>query len=264
MTSVRRFCNTITKGSVLIIMLSVLATQVCVWLGWSGDLPQPLVATAVIFPIAFSINAAYSRRAEALGCQSSIAANAAMLFFAHRDWDKGANEAHAERIRQLILRLLAAIRAFLSARPTADSGVLGIYGIFSEFSRSIEQLRDAGLAPTEVSNANQCLRSIIQDVERLRRILLYPTPRSLYDFTKIFLFGVPILMGPYFAFLAGKHGIGIGLFVAVMYSLILLSLDHVQEQLENPFDGVGTDDVSLDPDKFYDYVLSSTSIEHPA
>jgi predicted membrane chloride channel (bestrophin family) len=270
MTILRRLSGVITQQSALTILLSVAATYVCVLEGWSGDIPQPLVATAVIFPIAFSINAAYSRRAEALACQSSIASNAAMLFFAHRDWGPGGGEMHAHRIRDIIVRLLEAIRANLSAGRSVsagiekDPGVERIYGVFSECSRSIELLRAAKLAPTEVSNLNQCLRSIIQDVERLRRIVRYPTPSALRTYTKTFLYGLPILMGPYFAFLAVKHGIGVGFFVAVMYSLILVSLDRVQEQLENPFDGVGADDVHLNAADFCALVLSPTPFDRAA
>jgi predicted membrane chloride channel (bestrophin family) len=255
MTSFRRFFGTITANSILIIVLSVAATLVCVWQGWSGDLPQPLVATAVIFPIAFSINAAYSRRAEALACQSSIASNIVMVFFAHRDWPAAGGETHARRSRELILRLLETIRESMSARDGVDAGTAKAYGIFSDLSASIELLRRAGVSSTEIANINQYMRSTMQDVERMRRILLYPTPSSLRDYTKFFLYGLPVLLGPYFAFLATKHGNGLGCFVAVMYSFILVSLDHVQEQLENPFDGVGADDVNLDMAGFYAQVL---------
>jgi hypothetical protein len=71
-------------------------------------------------------------------------------------------------------------------------------------------------------------------------------------------------MGPYFAFPATRHGLGVGFFVAVMYSLILVSLDHVQEQLENPFDGVGSDDVHLGSTDFCALVLSPTPFDQAA
>jgi hypothetical protein len=33
--------------------------------------------------------------------------------------------------------------------------------------------------------------------------------------------------------------------VAVLYSVVLVSLDNIQEHLEHPFDAVGVDDVRL-------------------
>ncbi len=265
MYSIRQVIRTLERPSWLIVLLSVMAAAICVRLGWSVDLPQPLVATAVIFPLAFSINAAYGRRAEALGCQSSIAAHTAMLFFAHRDWVSAGGETHACRVHSLIVRLWGVLRITLRDGKDVDQQMKVIYALFSEFSRSIELLRDQGLKESEVSNANQCLRAIIQDVERLRRILLYPTPNSLRNYTKSFLYGLPILLGPYFAYLAAAHGVGMGLFVAAMYSLILVSLQHVQEQLDNPFDGKGADDdVDLDTVDFYSQLLSTSPHERAA
>ena len=36
-----------------------------------------------------------------------------------------------------------------------------------------------------------------------------------------------------------------GIAIAILYSLVLTILDNIQEDLEDPFDGVGTDDIRL-------------------
>jgi hypothetical protein len=36
----------------------------------------------------------------------------------------------------------------------------------------------------------------------------------------------------------------------VLFSIILVSLDNIQDHLENPFDMVGEDDVVINEDKF--------------
>jgi len=36
----------------------------------------------------------------------------------------------------------------------------------------------------------------------------------------------------------------------VLFSVILVSLDNIQDHLENPFDQVGEDDVVINPEKF--------------
>lgn len=38
----------------------------------------------------------------------------------------------------------------------------------------------------------------------------------------------------------------VGYAVAVLYSLVLVSLDNIQEDLENPYDGIGEDDINLE------------------
>ena len=45
--------------------------------------------------------------------------------------------------------------------------------------------------------------------------------------------------------------------VAVLYSLVLVTLDNVQEDLEDPFDEIGTDDVKLDIIEDYRPIITS-------
>ena len=38
---------------------------------------------------------------------------------------------------------------------------------------------------------------------------------------------------------------GFGIAIAIIYSLVLTILDNIQEDLEDPFDGIGSDDIRL-------------------
>ena len=48
--------------------------------------------------------------------------------------------------------------------------------------------------------------------------------------------------------------------LAVVYSLILTGLDNIQEDMENPFDERGTDDIRFD----YPIALFHTSLSQPS
>ena len=117
------------------------------------------------------------------------------------------------------------------------------------------------MSNTEVSRANQYLRSIIMDFERMRNIALYRTPNSLRAYSWIFLNTFPILFAPYFAFLSNEYGYATGYLVAAFYGLILVSLDNIQEDLENPYDQVGVDDLRLDVAEQYDAILFDPETE---
>ena len=73
------------------------------------------------------------------------------------------------------------------------------------------------------------------------------TPVSLRAYSRVFLNIFPIAFGPYFAMLCIKSEAFplIGYLVAVLYSLVLVTLDNIQEDLEDPYDEVGTDDIRL-------------------
>ena len=70
---------------------------------------------------------------------------------------------------------------------------------------------------------------------------------------------VPVLFAPYFANLSDEYYYVTGYIVAAFYGLVLVSLDNIQEDLENPYDQVGTDDLNLDVADFYSKVLTNES-----
>jgi predicted membrane chloride channel (bestrophin family) len=77
-----------------------------------------------------------------------------------------------------------------------------------------------------------------------------PYTLTLRAFSKIFTIMLPILYGPYFAYLAEDYSSGLIYIVPVLFSIILISLDNIQDHLENPFDLVGEDDVRFNVEKF--------------
>jgi len=56
-----------------------------------------------------------------------------------------------------------------------------------------------------------------------------------------------VLYGPYFAQFAGETVPGLQYILPVLLSIILVSLDNIQDHLENPFNQIGADDGCLMP-----------------
>ena len=246
----------ISLQTVMVITLACLATYLCIRFDVVVDLPTALIGIAIVFPIVFSINAAYRRREEALGYFASLKSHAISLFYAHRDWIPKDDPGHADRMRQLIDRLLQSIHQCLTNPKNHDAFVKQTYGIFSEISRSIEGLRDAGVPSNEISRVNQYLRAMIIDFERMRNIYVYRTPTSLRAYSHVFLNSFPVLFAPYFAFVSTEYFTATGYLVAVFYALVLVGLDNIQEDLEHPYDQVGADDLNLNVAEYYSHILT--------
>lgn len=247
MTTLRSFVHILDRHTLAVSVLAVLSTWLCLRFGVVADLPSVLIGTAVIFPIVFSINAAYKRREDALGHLASAKGHAVAIAWAHRDWTQDDAEL-AGQGRERIAALFDAVRGFFLAPGEAArrEALTGVYRRLSDLSRSHEALRAAGVPANEVSRANQYLRAIVIDFERMRNILEYRTPMALRAYSRVFLNAFPILFGPYFASIAMESSPAVGYFVAVVFSLVLVSLDNIQDALENPYDTVGEDDVDLD------------------
>lgn len=262
MKTFKDFVAVIDLQTFIVSLLAVGTTLLCRHYELYADIPTGLIGLAVVFPIVFSINTAYKRREEALRYFSGLKAHAVALYFAHRDWPPSDDEepGHAERMRQLIEELLAAVRTYLTPEGRSRKQLNAVLGVASRLSSSHEKLRAAGVPGNEISRASQYLSKILAEFERMRNIATYRTPEALRAYSRVFLNVFPIAFGPYFAMLCAKSEKFplVGYMVAVLYSLVLVTLDNIQEHLEDPFDGVGADDIILDV-----YAEYSDTVEAP-
>ncbi len=255
MNALNNFSKLINLQTVLVTALAMAATYACLEWNYIINLPSGLIGIAVVFPIVFSVNAAYRRREEALRYFASIKAHLVALHFTHRDWVPADSTPHVERFDDISFRLLQTIREYLTEEEEDESLFQEVYNTFTELSHSMETLRQANVSGSEISRSNQYLRGMMIDFERMRNIYLYRTPTALRAYSQIFLTAFPILFAPYFAYLSQEFERSAGFVVAAMYGLILVSLENIQEDLENPYDGIGEDDLNLDVASMYRRVL---------
>ncbi|MCP4641279.1 MAG: hypothetical protein GY851_12630 [bacterium] len=252
METIRRFVVIINGKALLVTIAAVLSTALCERFGLIADLPLTLIATAVVFPLVFSISGAYKRRENALTYYSSIKAHGKAIFFATRDWLEDPDEETLRKARELLGDVVRACRTlFVEPIESMPKNEARVYTEFARVSRFIrDDLRKRGLSTGEVSRCNQFLSKMMIAFESTKHIYQYRTPRTLHAFSNLFIVVLPIAYGPYFAHLAQDASHGLHYIVPVLLSLILVSLDNIQDHLENPFDQVGEDDVTINAEKF--------------
>ena len=251
MRNIKSLISIINVQTIGLTILAVISTYLCIQYKLFADFPLTLIATAVIFPIVFSINGAYKRREVALREYGSIKAHGRAIFFAARDWVPKQNNTAQEEIKGLLGDTLIACRELLMTpleqmNPAEEK----VYGQFSKLSRFIEKLRDSGVSGSEISRTNQYLSKMIIAFENVKHIYEYRTPRTLRTYSRVFIYALPILYGPYFAEISKGYATGLEYFMPVLFTMILVGLDNIQEQLENPFDQIGEDDVVINAEKF--------------
>jgi predicted membrane chloride channel (bestrophin family) len=250
MRTFRDFIAVIDSQTIIVSALAAGSTYLCQRYNLQADIPTGLIGLAVVFPIVFSINTAYKRREEALRFFASLKAHAVALYFAHRDWppdSDGKESEHTVRFRGIVEDLLKALQDYLAKDGRTPERLQAVFAVFSRVSASHEAMREANVPSNEISRASQYLSKMITEFERMRNIATYRTPVSLRAYSVVFLNVFPIAFGPYFATLCTKSESfpAVGYLVAVLYSVVLVSLDNIQEHLEDPFDDIGTDDINL-------------------
>lgn len=252
MKRLKRIFLIINFKTVVITFFAVVSTYLCQVYELTADFPLTLIATSIVFPIVFSIGGAYKRREVALDEYGNIKAHGRAIYFATRDWLEDPSEETLKKARELLGGLLSSCRQLFSEpveslRVNEDS----VYKDFSNLSKFIKNdLRKAGLASGECSRCNQYLSKMFVAFESIKHIYQYRTPRTLRAFSDFFITILPPLYGPYFAYISKDYSLGLGYVMPVLFSVIFVSLDNIQEHLENPFDQVGEDDVTINVEEF--------------
>ncbi len=264
----RRFIEFITIQTVVIAALAVLCTWLCLRFGLAADIPTSLLGIAVIFPIVFAINAAFRRRERSLGWLADMKGAAMSLFFAYRDWvpkaDTPERAALVAEASAALNSVLARVADYLGDDKQTKRDVLeDIYATFSRISMLNEKARSLGLPGNEISRANQFLTHMIRDFEKVCTIKEYRTPLTLRGYWQIFLNLFPIFFAPSFANLALKWNYVVGFGTAILYTLVLVGLDNIQEKLEHPFDQDSIDDIHLDFTAAYERTMKALEDGEP-
>jgi predicted membrane chloride channel (bestrophin family) len=251
MRSIASLTQVVNLKSVIISLLAVLSTWLCLKFGIKADFPLTLIATAIVFPLVFSIGTAYTRREKALEEYGAMKASGRALYIASRDWVPQRDPSRDDQLKSALYELLSACRdMYKGPLKDAPPHEKRIYDSFNRLSGFVTQMRAQHLAPTECSRLNQYIGRMIIAFENTRNIYEYRTPRTLRAFSDFFILLLPVLYGPYFAYQADQFLPGWFFLMPILFALILVGLANIQDDLENPFDQIGVDDVAIDPDRF--------------
>ncbi len=247
---IRSFSSIINYKTFVVTTLSVLCTYLCFTYGLIAKFPDMLVGVAIVFPVVFSIGSAYNRRETALQRWADFRGHAIAIYYASRDWTSDKNSELPTRVRELVTDMIHRTKHILACdRKDWKKNESEFYGLFSKLSSLTMELRNHGVQSGEISRVSQYVSKMVIAFDNLKIIYQYRTPVTLRTYSKVFIYVFPILYGPYFASTFHDFSASLEYVMPVLYSFILVSLDNIQDHLENPFDQVGEDDVDIDAEE---------------
>lgn len=250
MKTLKSFGAILSWQTLIVLILSLSATYLCRDFGFTAEYPLTLVGVAVIFPLVFSINGAYKRREIALAHYGTLKGNGRAIFFASRDWIENPSHEKMEELKKVLGDLFFSINGYLHKEESTHLNEERVLMAFRQMSLAIKGFRAQGMSGSEVSRSNQYLSKMMVAFEQLKHIYQYRTPLTLRAYSRVFMYIIPVVYGPYFAEVTMEKSLAIAMILPALFSVIFVSLDNIQEHLENPFDNVGEDDIYVNSDKF--------------
>jgi len=244
----RAFLSIFDWTSFFVWCVGIGAVTLCMARKWYSDMPLTLLAAALVFPISFTISYGVSRRERTLLDVASLKASLVALYQLHREWQYAFPHSHrqyANDLRAVFATLVEDMALFIEHRGGKER-IYRIYQSFDVISRMHEELRrEDEWVKSVLSRAYQYERYMINDFERIRVTHDYRTPGTLRSYSFVFLYLFPVLLAPLFAYYGHLYGIWSGLFTSLLSSFMVTALYRVQANLEDPFDEIGSDDISM-------------------
>lgn len=252
MKALRSIFLIINYKTFVITFLSIGSTWLCGHYQLKADYPLTLIGIAIVFPVVFSIDSAYKRRESALANLGDIKNHLMAIYHASRDWLEPANKDFQLATKKRLIDAFSDIRTLFLSKNEAEviENEKALSNKMSDLSASLQEFRSYGLQVGEMSRVSQYISKIGGALEGMKVVLKYRTPVTLRAYSKVFIYSFPVLYGPYFEFVSEKYSHGLEYMMPIIFSFILVSLDNIQNHLENPFDQIGEDDIKFNVEKF--------------
>lgn len=224
------------------VLIICLVTSFCVInydIRYNFDLT--IISIAIIFPLVFTIRAAFRRREKALDYLSRFKTG---LIIVTRCFERCKNlpEDKKEQIKQTIRATSESLIGFFKDGKNNQAALRTNLRAISEFLLANREEIGSG----EAFKVLRFMKDVHMSVEGTISIYTHHTPISLRAYCQIFIYVFPFIYGP-----ALLHRLDEGTPHWVVYTLssvtgfILISLFNVQDQMENPFDERGLDDIRV-------------------
>ena len=236
------------------ISISTIAVFIFQKFNVSFDVNVTIFVSPIVFPLAFSINSDFQRREKVLEDLAAFKSAGITWYFCMREWrhPAGLDANWISAVGKKVESLLFLLSEYLLTSNVGRRLVIlrAIYEDFSDANELIESLRASKLPANSaiVSRSVQCVHLMCLSVERLRVVRDYRSPRCIRSFNKVVILTLLITLAPYFVHLGIKSGsTWQPYYFAVILAFIFSTLHGVQDNLDDPFDGIGQDDdINLD------------------
>jgi hypothetical protein len=195
--TLRSFFLIINYKTMIITVLSLASTYLCFHYQLTANFPDMLVGVAIVFPVVFSINSAFTRRENALKQLADFKGHAIALYYATRDWPTEGGEETSKKMQGILEGMFISLQKILKEpnKEIARQLETEFYVVFSDFSTMIKELRTQGIQSGEISRMNQYISKMMIAFDNMMVVHHYRTPVTLRAYSKVFLYIFPIVAG---------------------------------------------------------------------
>lgn len=239
-----RYLSIINTRTVFALAISVLVSFIALAYDFQYNYDLALISIAIIFPLVFTIRSAFRRREKALEFLSLFKAGLITVNNSFQE-NKKLDPAKKLEIKNIIVNVSALLVDYLGTHNRSREEVLTETGKVFAFI----QTNSDSLGKGVVLKILRFMRDVHLGVENVIAINQHRTPIAIRAYCLIFIYIYPVIYTPALInrLFDGRSTSEAWIVYALsaVSTFILISLYNVQEQMENPFDQKGLDDIQL-------------------
>ncbi len=239
-----KYLTIINNRTALAVSIAALTTFITLQKDFQYNFDLTMVSIAIIFPLVFTIRSAFRRREKALEFLSRFKAGLITVDSCFQE-NRKISEVSKQEISGIVRNISTSLIDYLSTGSCSLEKLNDEAGKVAAFIRA----NSDHIGNATALKIYRFMKDVYQGMENVVAIKQHRTPISIRAYCLIFIYIYPIIYTP--ALYNRLHeGIGSNdawvLYTLSMFStFILISLYNVQEQMENPFDQHGMDDIRL-------------------
>jgi predicted membrane chloride channel (bestrophin family) len=205
-----------------------------------------LLSIAIVFPLVFAIRGSFRRREKALGHLSKFrSALQTVHYFIMSNPEL--TESSKSEMTEILEEISEETMDHLATKQETTAQLDEIIDKVQRFMNTREEVITKSLK----DRIFRFMQDLHESIENLHAINIHRTPIVLKAYCKFFIYIFPLVYAPTVIFNLGPStSVIIAYGVVIFTQFILISLYNIQDQLENPFDDDGPDDIKLDTFKF--------------
>ncbi len=200
-----------------------------------------VISIAIIFPLVFTIRAAFRRREKALEHLSRFKASLLIVHYCFQR-SKKLDDQKKEMIKNTLAQVSSSLMNLLekhgSDRTELRAGLNTVLQFIQDHKEEI--------STSEAMKVFRFMKDVHTSIENLIAIDTHRTPISLRAYCRVFIYVFPLIYTPALIHRLEHHSSDWVVYgLSMVTGFILISLFNVQDEMENPFDQQGLDDIRL-------------------
>jgi hypothetical protein len=235
-----QFLKLINLQTAFVLMVSMASCYMAVLFEVDYNYDLLLLNLAITFPLSFSIQSAFRRRERALEFLSLFKSSLVTVdqCFQH---EKNLSSKEKDNARRMLQKVSDRILGWLSNPKSSP------HDVHADMDRVFDFVADhkESVSNSAVQKIIRYMKDVYRGGEYLIAMNRHRTVQGLRMYCIVFIYLYSLVNAPVLLHHVGFESSWLVYMICFISSFLLITLYNIQEQMENPFDNAGMDDIHL-------------------